>query len=74
MRRTQINLIHLTAFVEYFCIEKFIIPWPIWAKSDRLLAERLPTLIEAYEDNAIKIMLYHKLGEIPEPQLTHRFC
>ena len=24
--------------------------------------------------NAIKIMLYHKLGELPEPQLTHRFC
>jgi transposase len=23
---------------------------------------------------AIKIMLYHKLGELPEPQLTHRFC
>ena len=24
--------------------------------------------------NAIKIMLYHKLDELPEPQLTHRFC
>src|ERR1700674_402386 len=24
--------------------------------------------------NAIKIMLYHKLGHLPEPQLTHRFC
>lgn len=24
--------------------------------------------------NAIKIMLYHKLGQLPEPQLTHRFC
>jgi transposase len=24
--------------------------------------------------DAIKIMLYHKLGELPEPQLTHRFC
>jgi transposase len=23
---------------------------------------------------ALKIMLYHKLGELPEPQLTHRFC
>jgi transposase len=23
---------------------------------------------------AIKIMLYHKLGELPEPELTHRFC
>lgn len=23
---------------------------------------------------AIKVMLYHKLGELPEPQLTHRFC
>ena len=23
---------------------------------------------------AIKIMLYHKLGALPEPQLTHRFC
>jgi transposase len=23
---------------------------------------------------AIKIMLYHKLGQLPEPQLTHRFC
>jgi transposase len=23
---------------------------------------------------AITIMLYHKLGELPEPQLTHRFC
>jgi transposase len=23
---------------------------------------------------AIKLMLYHKLGELPEPQLTHRFC
>jgi transposase len=23
---------------------------------------------------AIKIMLYHKLGTLPEPQLTHRFC
>lgn len=24
--------------------------------------------------NAITIMLYHKLGELPEPQVTHRFC
>ena len=24
--------------------------------------------------NAIQIMLYHKLGQLPEPQLTHRFC
>jgi transposase len=24
--------------------------------------------------NAIKVMLYHKLGELPEPKLTHRFC
>ena len=24
--------------------------------------------------NAIKIMLYHKLGALPEPQFTHRFC
>jgi transposase len=24
--------------------------------------------------NAITIMLYHKLGKLPEPQLTHRFC
>ena len=23
---------------------------------------------------AIKIMLYHKLGALPEPELTHRFC
>jgi transposase len=23
---------------------------------------------------AITIMLYHKLGELPEPRLTHRFC
>jgi transposase len=23
---------------------------------------------------ALKIMLYHKLGELPEPHLTHRFC
>jgi transposase len=23
---------------------------------------------------AIKIMLYHKLGQLPEPQLAHRFC
>jgi len=23
---------------------------------------------------AIKIMLYHKLGELPTPQLAHRFC
>ncbi len=23
---------------------------------------------------AIKIMLYHKLGTLPEPELTHRFC
>lgn len=23
---------------------------------------------------AITIMLYHKLGKLPEPQLTHRFC
>ena len=23
---------------------------------------------------AIKVMLYHKLGELPEPKLTHRFC
>lgn len=23
---------------------------------------------------ALKIMLYHKLGELPEPPLTHRFC
>src|SRR3972149_4806256 len=26
------------------------------------------------ENKAIKIMLYHKLGALPEPQLTHRFC
>jgi len=24
--------------------------------------------------NAIKIMLYHKLGALPEPQFAHRFC
>ena len=23
---------------------------------------------------AIKIMLYHKLGSLPEPELAHRFC
>jgi len=23
---------------------------------------------------AIKVMLYHKLGALPEPELTHRFC
>jgi len=23
---------------------------------------------------AIKIMLYHKLGALPEPQFAHRFC
>lgn len=23
---------------------------------------------------AIKVMLYHKLGQLPEPQLAHRFC
>jgi transposase len=23
---------------------------------------------------AIKVMLYHKLGELPEPELPHRFC
>ena len=24
--------------------------------------------------NALKIMLYHKLGELPEPKFAHRFC
>lgn len=24
--------------------------------------------------NAMKIMLYHKLGELPEPKFAHRFC
>lgn len=24
--------------------------------------------------NALKIMLYHKLGELPQPPVTHRFC
>jgi transposase len=24
--------------------------------------------------NAIKVMLYHKLGALPEPKFTHRFC
>jgi transposase len=24
--------------------------------------------------NALKVMLYHKLGALPEPLLTHRFC
>jgi len=24
--------------------------------------------------NAIKVMLYHELGELPEPKPTHRFC
>jgi len=23
---------------------------------------------------AIKVMLYHKLGALPEPELAHRFC
>jgi transposase len=23
---------------------------------------------------AIKVMLYHKLGALPEPQFAHRFC
>jgi len=23
---------------------------------------------------ALKIMLYHKLGDLPEPEVAHRFC
>ena len=24
--------------------------------------------------NAVEVALYHRLGKLPEPELTHRFC
>ena len=38
MQRTPDILIRLSTFVGYFCIEKFILSWPVQAKSRRLLA------------------------------------
>ncbi len=38
MRRTPDILVRLSIFLGYFRIEKFILSWPVQAKSDRLLA------------------------------------
>ena len=58
MQRTPDILVHLSTFVGYFCVVRFILSWPVQAKSDRLL--------EPSNEDLNLIRYSHNLARSPE--------